>query len=184
MERRIETPLGKVRVTAYREGKSYPNRQVLVVVVQDLHSSNVDPDAEPVVVNKIPVRFTEWFEAELTADLSQESSWRWKSSTVTRKDGNGYNDATANQQSKVWRACRDALTGLFTDPNFIFEIVLADQWSVVEQKRKAVEAAENALTAARAELDADVAVAEAMELSIDSEGDERKRVFGLTSVVV
>jgi len=96
MERRIETPLGKVRVTAYREGKSYPNRQVLVVVVQDLHSSNVDPDAEPVVVNKIPVRFTEWFEAELTADLSQESSWRWKSSTVTRKDGNGYNDATAN----------------------------------------------------------------------------------------
>lgn len=184
MERRIETQYGMVRVAAYREDESHPTRKVLTVIVQDLHSSNGGADAAPVVVNGIPVHFTQWLRAELLSDLSQESSWRMVSGTVTRNDGNGYNDATTSQKSKVWRTVREVVTGLFADPNFLFEVVLDDQKSVVEQKRKAVEKARADFLAAEAELSAAETVAAEMEqMAAPSDGtdEDRRRAFRLDS---
>lgn len=190
MQREIETPLGRLRVTLHRGELSHPNRQVMIAVVEDLHNKEGHEEVAPVVVNGIPLRFTEWFQAELTDDLSQDSSWRNTSGSVTRLDQTGYNDATDNQKSKVWRAAREAVTGLFSDPEFVFEVVLADQKAAVETKRKAVEKAEADLHFAQAELSAWETVAAQMEEMVAPfEGDdladrmvfddERHRIFRL-----
>ena len=150
---------------------------MLVAMVQDLHS--LQGDVEPVVVNRIPLKFTDWMEANLlTADLKDERSWRGRHSTVSRLDGDGYNDATDNQKSKVWRFCREAVTGLFADPEFIFEVILADQRRVIEQRRAEFQKAQAAADEADARLASETR--RLFELRDAKNLDSRQRVFGLT----
>lgn len=190
MDRIVETEIGTVRVTLYRSEESSPQGPVMVALVEDAHSRTEDPP-DPCVVNRIPVRFSEWFEAPLTSDLSLDASWRNKSGSVTRLDRFGYNDATGNQKSTVWRAARQVVLDLFADPQFAYGVIIADQQAKLQRLRTEATNKLRELDEAQAAVELAEAALTDMELMLDPPDpeldlpdrmvfeDERQRVFGL-----
>ncbi len=186
MDRTVQTEIGTVRVTCYRSDE---DRQ-MVAVVEDAHSRTDDP-SEPCLVNRIPVHFYEWLEAPLTSDLSQDASWRNKAGSVTRLDRYGYDDATDNQKSAVWRLARQVVLSLFADPQFAYEVIIADQQAKLERLRKEAANKLRELDEAQAAVERGKSALTDMELMLDSPDealdppdrmvfeDERQRVFGL-----
>ena len=185
--RNVDSNIGPLRVYLYITSE-LPMHGLLTASVCDLNARR--GEIEHCAVNRIGVSFSRYLRADVNADLTNPDSWRLGDCTTSRIDTLGYNDATESQKLKVSAAAKQAVTSLFSDPNFLYQ-VLADNEAVErEQVRKEVRKLEAELAKKRAILATRMArhddmldyLKPAVGLDLANrmvDEDERARVFGL-----